>query len=79
MGDLISRKQAFEVLTEYYHQRTEIQHIALKEALDRVPDAVPFSYRWCTDCKEYDHEKHYCPRFNSVIAKTIKDLKGDSK
>lgn len=34
---LISRKQAYEVLTKYYHQRTEIQHKALKEALERVP------------------------------------------
>lgn len=36
---LISRKKAYEVLTDYYHQRTEIQHIALREALDRVPSA----------------------------------------
>lgn len=22
---------------------------------------------WCTDCKEYDTERHCCPRFNRVI------------
>lgn len=38
MKDLISREKAYEVLTDYYHQRTEIQHKALREALDRVPD-----------------------------------------
>ena len=37
--DLISREKAYKVLTEYYHQRTEIQHIALREALDMVPIA----------------------------------------
>lgn len=29
------------------------------------PDYKPDE--WCTDCKEYDKEKHCCPRFNRVI------------
>lgn len=37
MSDTISRKAAYEVLTEYYHHKTELQHKALREALDRVP------------------------------------------
>lgn len=41
MSDLISRQAAYETLSEYYHHRTEIQHIGLKEALDRVTDAEP--------------------------------------
>lgn len=28
---------------------------------------------WCTDCKEYDQEKHCCPRFNRVIRNALKD------
>ena len=28
---------------------------------------------WCTDCKEYDHEKHCCPRWNRVIRQALKD------
>lgn len=28
---------------------------------------------WCTDCKEYDKEKHCCPRFNQVIRHTMND------
>lgn len=35
--DLISRKKAYEVLTEYYHHKHISQHIALREALDMVP------------------------------------------
>ena len=31
------------------------------------------SEEWCTDCKEYDHEKHCCPRFNKVIRTTLND------
>lgn len=37
--DLISKEKAYEVLTEYYHHRTEMQHKALREALDMVPSA----------------------------------------
>ena len=35
--DLISREKAYEVLSEYYHHKTKMQHKALREALDRVP------------------------------------------
>ena len=28
---------------------------------------------WCTDCKEYDHERHCCPRWNRVIRETLND------
>ena len=30
-------------------------------------------FEWCTGCKEYDHEKHCCPRFNKVIRTTLND------
>ena len=39
MSDLISREKAYEVLTEYYHHKTEMQHKALREALGMVPSA----------------------------------------
>ena len=28
---------------------------------------------WCIGCKEYDTEKHSCPRFNRVIKQTLDD------
>lgn len=37
--DLISREKAYKVLTEYYHHKTEMQHKALREALNMVPSA----------------------------------------
>lgn len=30
---------------------------------------------WCTDCKEYSHERHCCPRFNRVIRETVEECK----
>ena len=35
--DLISKEKAYKVLTEYYHHKTEMQHKALRVALDMVP------------------------------------------
>lgn len=37
---LISSDEAFRVLSDYYHHRTDVQHDALREALDRVPEVV---------------------------------------
>ena len=29
---------------------------------------------WCDDCKEYDKERHSCPRWNRVIRQTVDDM-----
>ncbi len=39
----------------------------------------PHNDEWCTDCKEYDHEKHCCPRFNRVIRETLKEAQPERK
>lgn len=31
----------------------------------------PVLNEWCTDCKEYDQERHCCPRYNRVIRSAI--------
>jgi len=64
---LIDADEAYKILTDYYHQRTEIQHKALKEAFERVPtvDAVPVVR--CKNCKfwrndDCQNDNHgYCP------------------
>ena len=38
-----------------------------------LPSAQPELDEWCTDCKEYDQERHCCPRWNRVIRNTLKD------
>ena len=44
--DLINKEQAYQTLSEYYHHTGALQHMALKEALDRVPvvDAMPIRH-----------------------------------
>ena len=47
---LVDVDNAYEVLTDYYHQRTELQHKALKEALGRVPTVESVKHgRWVND------------------------------
>lgn len=46
MTRLIDTQDAFNVLTDYYHHHTSAQHLALKEALNKVPtvDAIPIEW-----------------------------------
>ena len=46
MKRLIDTQDAFNVLTDYYHHNTHVQHLALQEALNKVPtaDAIPIDY-----------------------------------
>lgn len=44
---LIEADEAFRVLSDYYHHRTETQAYALREALELVPEAVVR----CKDCR----------------------------
>lgn len=49
MSDYITRSDAYTVLSDYYHHRTEAQHEALRDALSRVPtiDVAPVVHgRW---------------------------------
>ncbi len=32
----------------------------------------------CLECEEYNHEKHYCPKFCDVIREAVKDIRKDS-
>ena len=44
----------------------------------RLPTAEPHNMdEWCDDCKEYDHEKHCCPRFNRVIRTAMEEANGE--
>ena len=54
----------------------------LREAVNRVkelPSAQPEEFEWCTDCKEYDQERHCCHRWAKVIRKTVDEIKAEQR
>ena len=67
MRRLIDADEAYKVLTDYYHHKTEIQHKALKEAIERVPivDAEPVVR--CRDCKFYLYSEEMCGLLNTRL------------
>lgn len=84
MRDLISRKQAIDAINSAFDRETLlagfVRSIAVRAIRDMPPAQPEYKMdEWCTDCKEYDHDKHCCPRFNRVIAETIKEAKENTQ
>ena len=73
MKDLISR----QALCEYALNQKD-KSITPNDIM-RFPSAQPEQTNswcinsWCIGCKEYDQERHCCPRWNRVIRQTLKD------
>lgn len=79
--DLIDRQTAYEVLTAYYHHKTETQRKALREALNKVPSADVQSVRhghWiytptnilgyvCSECGKAMCRFNYCPHCGALM------------
>ena len=68
--DLISRQAAIDAV-----ERNACNTQRIYDAIKDIPSAQPDLDEWCTDCKEYDVEKHHCPRLNRVIREALKDAK----
>lgn len=90
MSDLISRQAAIDTIDEYdfefpnYMERfvTELRDAMkadIKHDIEALPSAQPDLDEWCTDCSEYDQERHCCPRWNRVIRQTLKDAQPERK
>lgn len=91
--DCISRKAAIDALRYAQHRFTVadeaggmgtvkwsedvIYFAAAERVLTELPSAQPDLDEWCTDCKEYDSERHCCPRWNRVIREAVEEAKKD--
>lgn len=76
MKDLIDRQAAIDALKNQMSDWNDLYNIPVRRSiviLEQLPSAQPDLNQWCTDCKEYDKEKHHCPRFNRVIREALKD------
>lgn len=55
-----------------------MQALADIQAIRELPSVTPQepqSFKWCTDCKEYDQENHCCHRWSKVIRDTVEEMK----
>ena len=79
MDELISRQAAIEAIAEALKGVfVEYQDIA-KKIIAKVPSAQPDLDEFCFTCKEYDQERHCCPRFNRVIRNALKDAQPEQR
>lgn len=84
MNDLISRQAAIDVLHGYFDGMLETDTWSPCDVyglIEILPSAEP-PYNldeWCHDCKEYDQERHCCPRFNRVIKQTKEDFEAQNE
>lgn len=89
MSDLIDRQAAISAIQRAYADTdggcdklaiwlnnglTYALHI-----LQGLQTAQPELDEWCTDCKEYDAERHSCPRWNRVIRETLNEVRKKGK
>jgi hypothetical protein len=49
------------------------------EAISKALEQEPQTFKWCTDCKEYDQEKHCCHRWSKVIRDTVEEMKQEQE
>ena len=82
--EYISKEDAIDcVLSQYCASSDEteealgnaIEEIKKRPAADVVERKCDEEFEWCTDCKEYDHDRHCCPRFSRVINTTLQDIR----
>lgn len=71
MDDLISR----QALCEYALNQKD-KSVTPNDIM-RFPSVQPGLDEWCKDCKEYDKERHCCPRWNRVIRETVEEWKSN--
>jgi hypothetical protein len=81
MDKLISRQAAIELAkdliipSESFHQYNQGVNNYCAELVKLQPAQPSYNPdEWCHDCKEYDQERHCCPRWNRVIRKTVDEL-----
>ena len=72
MDDLISRQAAINAI-EVTPFDDYGDYLRVKDIIDLLPSAQPELDEWCTDCKEYDQERHCSPRWNRVIRSALKE------
>ena len=72
--DIVNKQKLKEQMLKYGFHAPDM---TVTEFVEDLPPIQP-KYNpdeWCQNCKEYDHDKHCCPRFNRVIRNTVEEIK----
>ena len=77
-SDLISRQAAIDDIWTV-SPLARLDRKWVDRWLRQLPSAESESFEWCTDCKEYDQEKHCCPRWNKVIKNTLVEVERERR
>ena len=73
--DCISRQEVLDLINaDWKYEGLEIE-------INNLPSVTqePQTFKWCTDCKEYDQEKHCCHRWSKVIRNTVEEMKQEPR
>lgn len=81
--DCISRDEVCRYVAEFVNHEFSTREeeelidniITGIEHMPSVTPQEPQSFKWCTDCKEYDQEKHCCHRYSKVIRDTVAEIR----
>ena len=86
MSEHIDKQKAIDALADYIHNVDKVYSTgklsaddcrnAAQSVLDDLPSAEEESFEWCDTCKEYDQEKHCCPRWSKIINQTVEEIRG---
>lgn len=49
--------------------------LGFKVGKEKAKPQEPQTFKWCTDCREYDQEKHCCHRWSKAIRNTVEEMK----
>lgn len=74
----INRDKAIEVIEDELDKIDHVPQWVYDRLINRIKileSAESRSFEWCTDCKEYDQEKHCCHRFTKVIRQAVEEMK----
>lgn len=83
----MTREEAIRILKNFslcgvYHQLIHMNDTdseAISMAIKALEQPEPHYDEWCDDCKEYDKERHCCPRWNRVIRQALKDAQPEQR
>jgi hypothetical protein len=61
--------------TVYYDLLADVREVEEEQEPIKALEQKPQTFKWCTDCREYDQEKHCCHRWSKVIRDTVEEMK----